>query len=230
MYHQCLTCGAVYPKGSVDVLDGCSKCGKARFSFTNQPMPEAELLELKRAANDDLGILMKEIFKRNMRVSKLSRDEKKIVGKETDGWFKVKMEDKVEREEVEREKVKREKVEVETKRPGPSISLEDAPMGEGISGHNIIDRLLRSSHERRTPEGKEKDVRKKTGKPVWDKLVRMAPGDIEVIRETEDGVYEIDLDRMFENVLNKTPVVMMESGVYLINLGSDLSRTQAEKR
>ena len=219
MYHQCLTCGAVYPKGSVDVLDGCAKCGKARFSFTNQPMPEAELLELKRAAKDDLGILMKEIFNRNMRVSKLSSDEKRIVGKDADGWFKVNMEDKVKKE-----------AEAKEREPRPSISLEDAPMGEGISDHNIIDRLTRSRDDGKPTKGKKEGIRKKMGKPVWDKRVRMAPGDVEVIRETEDGVYEIDLDRMLANVLNKTPVVMMESGVYLINLSSSFSRMEAGKR
>ncbi len=219
MYHQCLTCGAVYPKGSVDVLDGCAKCGKARFSFTNQPMPEAELLELKRAAKDDLGILMKEIFNRNMRVSKLSSDEKRIVGKESDGWFKVNMEDKVKKE-----------AEVEKREPRSSISLEDAPAGEGLSDHNLLDRLLQDRGKGKPTEEKVKGGKKKSGKPVWDKRVRMAPGDVEVIRETEDGVYEIDLDRMLANVLNKTPVVMMESGVYLINLSSSFSPMEAGKR
>ena len=223
MYHQCLTCGAVYPKGSVDVLDGCAKCGKARFSFTNQPMPEEELLELKRAAKDDLGILMKEIFNRNMRVSKLSRDEKRIVGKDADGWFKVNMEDKVKRE-AESE------LKIEAGISRASISLEDAPMGEGLSDHNLLDRLLQEKDEGKPVEERRKGGRIRTGKPVWDKRVRMAPGDVEVIRETEDGVYEIDLDRMLANVLNKTPVVMMESGVYLINLSSSISGMEAGKK
>ena len=77
--------------------------------------------------------------------------------------------------------------------------------------------------ERRAGEKTERKVGRKRmpGDPVWAGDVKMETSSIEVVRETEEGVYEIDLGRMMDSMLNKLPVVMMEKGVYLINLGSD---------
>jgi len=212
MYHQCLICGAVYTRGSPEVFEGCSRCGKAKFLFTRNPLPESELLELKKEAHDDLGILMKEIFNRNLNVSKLSRDEEKMVGEEPTGWVKVKMEDVpgIEESAVHDEHT------IPPVRHG--INMEDAPEGEGISERDVIGDLIESSRGKVPSNKPEKSMKERHRKPIWGKKVHMAPESLEVIRETEEGVYEIDLSRMLDKMLAKTPVVMVESGVYLIKL------------
>jgi len=212
MYHQCLICGAVYTKGAPEIFEGCSRCGKAKFSFTRNPLPESELLELKKEAHDDLGILMKEIFNRNLNVSKLSRDEEKMIGEEPTGWVKVKMEDVPGIEE----KVVRDEQVTPSVRHG--INIKDAPEGEGISERDVVEDLFEPVRENVSSEETKKPSRKRLRKPIWDKKVHMAPKSVEVIREMEEGVYEIDLSRMLDKMLAKTPVVMMESGVYLIKL------------
>ncbi len=42
-------------------------------------------------------------------------------------------------------------------------------------------------------------------------------GTMESIRETSEGVYEIDLELMLKTVQSNLPIVLMEKGVYLIN-------------
>ncbi len=211
MYHQCLICGAVYTRGSPEIFQGCSRCGKAKFSFTRNPLPEDELLELKKEANDDLGILMKEIFNRNLNVSKLSRDEAKMIGDESKGWVKVKMEDVP---GIEEKPVRDEKMAPSVRH---EINMKDAPEGEGISEKDVMKDIIEPNRAKSSKKT-EKPSRVKRKKPIWDKKIRMAPESVEVIRETEEGVYEIDLSRMLDKMLAKTPVVMMESGVYLIKL------------
>ncbi|MDP7265288.1 MAG: Zn-ribbon containing protein [Candidatus Thermoplasmatota archaeon] len=210
MYHQCLICGAVYTRGSPEIFEGCSRCGKAKFSFTRNPLPEGELLELKKEAHDDLGILMKEIFNRNLNVSELSSDESKMIGEEAKGWVKVKMEDVPGIEE------KAVHIEQTATSVRPRINMDDAPEGEGISEMDTMKDLY--PREKVSSGKPEITLQESRRKPIWGKKVHMAPESVEVIRETEDGVYEIDLSRMLDNMLAKTPVVMMESGVYLIKL------------
>jgi len=247
MYHQCLNCGSIYKRGSLDVLQGCRECGKSRFSFTRNPVPKEELMEMKRVSNDDLGILMKEIQDHNMQVSELSKAERELVGKKSAGWVKVRMEDETKGEtegEDERDTGRdtgrgteegEENIPLRDNRAErerfSDVDLGEIPSGLGISGEDVLDTYLRGEGgksrpargERRAGEKTERKVGRKRmpGDPVWAGDVKMETSSIEVVRETEEGVYEIDLGRMMDSMLNKLPVVMMEKGVYLINLGSD---------
>lgn len=216
MYHQCLICGAVYTRGSPEIFEGCSRCGKAKFSYTKNPLPESELLELKKEAHDDLGILMKEIFNRNLTVSELSGDEAEVVGEEPAGWVKVKIDDVPGIEEREF------RDELTTPHIRHGINMEDAPGGEGFSERDILEDLIKPAGEKPHTGKPEKPLLDRLRKPIWDRKVHMTPEAVEVIRETEEGVYEIDLGRMLDNMLAKTPVVMMESGVYLIKLNKNI--------
>ena len=155
---------------------------------------------------------MKEIFNRNLNVSKLSREEAEVIGEEPTGWVKVKMEDVP---GIEERPVR------DDPTPPPvrqGINLKNAPEGEGFSEMDIMENLIEPVREKESSVKPKKTFRKRLRKPIWDKKVHMAPESVEVIRETEEGVYEIDLSRMLDNMLVKTPVVMMESGVYLIKL------------
>lgn len=229
MYNQCLNCGAIYPKGSAELFQGCSRCGKAKFSFTNNPVPEDELLELKKEANDDLGLLMREIFDRNMVYSPLDERDEELIGSDTKGWIKVRVDDAPGRK---KESDGESGFHVDNERTAkdiPVVRLKDMPEGEGISDGDPIEEILRESKESKVPKDIEKRKRTKIGKPVWDRRVHIGRGAIEVVRETEEGVFEIDLGRMLDKMLRKTPVVMMEKGVYLINLGGGMEKKEARK-
>ena len=227
MYNQCLNCGAVYPKGSPEVFQGCSRCGKAKFSFTNNPVPVDELLELKKEANDDLGMLMREIFDRNMVYTRPDKRDEELIGQDTKGWIKVSVDDVPDRmKERGAERPPRDSGHSTEK---PLLSVEDMPEGEGISEGGLIEEILRENRKSETPKAPVKRKRKRVGKPVWDRRVRLGRGAVEVVRETEEGVFEIDLGRMLDKMLKKTPVVMMEKGVYLINLGGGMDKKGSRK-
>lgn len=222
MYHQCLNCGAVYARGSVDVINGCRECGMSKFSFTRNPLPREELLELKRISNDDLGVLMRDILNHNLSVSKLSKDEKKLVGKDSGGWVKVRVEDSTALPGKDKEPA-------EEKPMGDP--LEDVPGGLGISDGDSLDTFLRPKEDVSAPStapSPDTDQRKRKG-PSWGKRVRIESTSVEVVRETEEGVYEIDLGRMIDSVLHKLPVVMLKNGIYLINLHSSSGEGPIER-
>jgi len=229
MYNQCLNCGAVYPKGSAELFQGCSRCGKAKFSFTNNPVPEDELLELKKEANDDLGILMREIFDRNMVYSRPDKRDEELIGQDTGGWIKVRVDDvpdTIEESNAESGSPRRNS---DPSMDRPLLRVEDIPEGEGISDGDLIEEILRENRKSKAQEAPAKRKKKRLGKPVWDRRVRLGRGAVEVVRETEEGVFEIDLGRMLDKMLKKTPVVMMEKGVYLINLGGGMDKKDSRK-
>ncbi|MGQ0537118.1 MAG: OapC/ArvC family zinc-ribbon domain-containing protein [Methanobacteriota archaeon] len=62
MPHQCLSCGRVFASGSKELLKGCPSCQGTRFFFTNEPLGETDRQALIQKSNQDLRSLITELM------------------------------------------------------------------------------------------------------------------------------------------------------------------------
>ena len=62
MPHQCLQCGSVFPKGSREILKGCPSCGGTKFFFTQDPLSDGDLSQMRRSSEEEMRDLVKKVL------------------------------------------------------------------------------------------------------------------------------------------------------------------------
>ncbi|MGA1822741.1 MAG: Zn-ribbon containing protein [Thermoplasmatota archaeon] len=214
MPHQCLNCGSIIPRGSDQILKGCSDCGGKKFMYVETALPEKRRMELKKKADqvrdeilkktdDDLFRMLKE-----RGITSLDADMKEEIGTE---WVRISSKDEEttvssgsSRKGVEivppgedrksaRDMIKRYDKDLKEKVPSV-VKVEDE--------HEVI--LPREKPPRKTPRTRKKPKRGKRKK------------DAEVITIVEHGVYEINVEKL----LDDNPIIIQKDGSYLIHLPS----------
>jgi len=62
MPHQCLQCGSVFPEGSREILKGCPSCGGTKFFFTQAPLSDGDLTQMRRSSEEEMRELVKKVL------------------------------------------------------------------------------------------------------------------------------------------------------------------------
>jgi predicted nucleic acid-binding Zn-ribbon protein len=248
--HQCLNCGLVIPRGSQDILTGCSRCQGKKFMYVNRPMAEEKRLELKGKAEAVRDEILAKADKRLLSVL----EKKGVAGLEGtkftfqgsgDGWVRVKQEEAPHippEPEPKQEKAPSTKpsarslikdydkamVDAGKMRPIPDASPrtgEEPP--EGITFTRPIapepakpKKAMKKAKKALVTEGKA-DLKPK--RPKKRKKARKKD-DLGVITIVESGVYEIDVGKL----LDDSPIIIEKDGTYLIHLPS-LLEAKAKK-
>lgn len=239
MPHQCLNCGLVIPRGSQDILTGCSRCSGKKFMYVNRPMPEDKRLELKGKAEAVRDEILAHADQRLLTVL----EKKGMAGLEGskltfqgsgDGWVRVKSPDMAPPREAEASPI-------EPIAPKPSAkalikdydrAMEEAgrmkpvpdasPRKEGPEGITFT-RPIAPEPEPKKAKKPRKKVKKAEGpgkkakRPKRKaKAQKAVKDDIGVITIVESGVYEIDVMKL----LDDSPIIIERDGTYLIHLPS----------
>jgi len=227
MPHQCLNCGRIIEKGSKEILKGCTGCGGKKFMFVDAPLPQKEREDLKRKADrvrDEMIRKADPQFLEMLREKGIGNiDGTKVeMDKELgDDWVRVKMD---------------EAPEVEVAEADIDTELEVVrPPGDRPSAKDLISQFDRELEEKKkheavpetAPEMKTRPgPKRRPGRPK--KEIAEAPGvgkraprrkkerHVDVINIVEQGVYEIDVQRLLED----NPIVIQKDGSYLIHLPS----------
>lgn len=200
MPHQCLKCGSVFADGSPQILRGCPGCGGTRFFYTDKPITDEERSRLKEKANKDIKHLIQEMLTSGDTVP-IKIDEGSL---EKDEWIPLGIKSEVEPKEAQAQS----QLEVE-KRIMKSIEDLKFPK-EGklkrfrtTSKSDIQKELQKTAIKEKSPPAKEKEPEKK------DKGVA-------VITIDEEGVYDIDVEKLLEN----SPIIVKKDGSYMVHLPS----------
>jgi len=233
--HQCLNCGHIIPRGSDEILKGCSACGGKKFMFVDGPLPEKKRREIKRKADrvrdEILNRADDEIIEmlRERGIANISELSEQIGPEPDEGWIRLEPEpskDKVTVEDREYEVV-----------PGKRrsardlISEFDRDIEEKGTFRTAVEEAEKAkraySSEEKEPTGKVKKgrkgvVKRKRGKAREVKVEH----DVDVINIVETGVYEIDLDRLLED----NPIIVQKDGSYLIHLPSLFEKKKVRPR
>lgn len=240
MPHQCLNCGRIIEKGSKEILKGCSDCGGKKFMFVDQPMPESRRQELKVKADRVRDEMLKkadaELF-HELRDRGIGRiGGKKIEMDETLGedWVRISEEEEPE-----------DKIEI-GEGEGRS-EVEVVPTGERTSAKDLIKQFDMGRGEKETGEeekGEASAGKKKPGstrrkgrkgpkkKKAPSKKKKPAGGPVRkrddkaVISILEQGVYEIDVEKLLED----DPIVIEKDGSYLLHLPSIFKEGREKKK
>ncbi|MFO8050580.1 MAG: Zn-ribbon containing protein [Thermoplasmatota archaeon] len=232
MPHQCLNCGRIIEKGSKEILKGCSDCGGKKFMFVDQPMPESRRHELKEKADRVRGEMLKkadaELFHelRDRGIGHIGG--KKIEMDESLGEDWVRIRDESPEDEIEiGEGEGRSGVEVvpEDERTSARDLIKQFDMVRGEK--EIVEERKEGSEKKKVP-GKKKRAKPKKRAPS-KKKIPSAPktrDDKAVISILEQGVYEIDVEKLLED----DPIVIEKDGSYLLHLPSIFKEGREKKK
>ncbi|MEE9151259.1 MAG: Zn-ribbon containing protein [Thermoplasmata archaeon] len=205
MPHQCLKCGSVFADGSPQILRGCPGCGGTRFFYTDKPMSDDERNILKEKANKDIKHLIREMLTSSDAVP-IKIDEKSL---EKDEWMPLGVTSEAEPKEVDVQG----RLDIE-KRIMKSIEDLKFPK-EGRSKKfrftikGGIQKELKKSAVKVEPTASEAEEPKKDDR-------------VAVITIDEEGVYDIDVERLLEN----SPIVVSKDGTYMVHLPSVFNKVR----
>ncbi|MGA1819761.1 MAG: Zn-ribbon containing protein [Thermoplasmatota archaeon] len=228
MPHQCLNCGRIIEKGSKEILKGCTECGGKKFMFVDAPLPQKEREDLKRKAD---RVRDEMIRKADPHFLEILRE--KGIGDIEGG--KVEMDRELGEDWVRVQLDSASDVEISEADARTGLEVVRPP-GDRPSAKDLISRFDREREEKKKHEGvietgptrKAKQVSKARppGKPKKEApeapgVKRRAPRrkkekHVDVINIIEQGVYEIDVERLLED----NPIVIQKDGSYLIHLPS----------
>jgi len=233
--HQCLNCGHVIEKGSDEILKGCSQCGGKKFIFTSTPLSEDRRITLKKKAEEVRDSMLKKADPELLKILQ----EKGVT--ELDG-SSMEIESALGEEWVRVSPGGGEGVEIEEGSPETSLELVEG--GEKRrSARDLISEYDRKKNEALTAaatkeKGKEA-VRKVKGAPkkkgpgkrrtAARRAVKKGPdraGEVDVINIVEQGVYEIDVEKLLED----QPIIIQKDGSYLLHLPSLFREGRAKKK
>lgn len=215
MPHQCLKCGNVFPDGSQELLRGCSKCNGKRFFYTNKPVSKEEREKLTEQANKDFSSLIQNILTKDIQKKYEIGEEWTIISKED--IIKAKEEIKKEKftiksigdleKDFEKEELKPKFIGEKKEKIVKEISKEEIKKEKLVKE---VPRVETKKEEVKPKTIEEKMERKAIKVPVKRGEEFLIP---DVITKLEDGVYEIDLKTLMENV----SIVMQKDGSYKVH-------------
>lgn len=223
MPHQCLNCGNVIERGSDEILKGCTQCGGKKFIYTSQPMSQERRENLKKRADSVRDKMIKKADPELLKIlrekgmtdidgSKLEMDES--LGED---WVRYSPSDEDEKIEIE-PGISETSTEIVTSEKGRKKSARDL-IEEYDRKKKVLEEKVEPSDEIRKKRKVAKKKRK-TEKPSTKKPpAAVAPakkqkGDVEVINILEQGVYEIDVEKLLED----NPIIIEKDGTYLLHL------------
>ena len=206
MPHQCLNCGHIIPKGSYEILKGCSQCNGKKFIYvSSRPLSEKKREEIKERADrvraDMLGKIdssMLDIL-RERGISSVDGAQLQVDSELGHDWIRY--------EPLETEEFVIEEGEGDTE-----LELHVRPR----SAKDMITEYDSRMIKKEEPSGEKK---RKPGKPKKPKLKKKKPRipkkeGIDVIKIVEKGVYEIDVKGLLED----SPIIVQKDGSYLLHL------------
>ncbi len=217
MPHQCLNCGHVIERGSDEILKGCSQCGGKKFMFTSEPMSKERRESIKMRADEVRDKMLERADPELMKILK----DKGIT--DLDG-SKLEMDDSLGEDWVRYQPGKgEERVEIDegTSKTGAEI-VEPGPLKKR-SAKDLIKEYDKEK-EKKLPKKKEaKKVQKKhvskgavKKRTHSKKKIKTKVKDVDVINIVEQGVYEIDVEKL----LDDSPIIIQKDGSYLLHLPS----------
>jgi hypothetical protein len=224
--HQCLNCGHVIERGSDEILKGCSRCGGKKFMFTSQPMSEEARKNLKRKADKVRDKMIKkadpELLKilKDRGMTELDGDSLEMDESLGDEWVKY-----TPGEEEE------EKIELDEGRSRTGVEIVEG--GRKPSAKDLIkeyDRKLEKKVDKRKLRRGKRKVKKEA--PIPKKKATAAPRKratkpgVDVINIVEQGVYEIDVEKLLED----NPIIIQKDGSYLLHLPSLFKEGREKKK
>jgi len=227
MPHQCLNCGRIIEKGSKEILKGCTECGGKKFMIVDSPLPQKEREDLKRKADrvrDEMIRKADPHFLEMLREKGIGNIDGARVEMDKElgeDWVRVQMEGA----------------------PGVEVAEADIdtelevvrPAGDRPSAKDLISQFDRELEEKKklevvpesdTDRKAKKSPKRRPGRPKKEAveppgIQKRAPKrkkerHVDVINIIEQGVYEIDVQRLLED----NPIVIQKDGSYLIHLPS----------
>ena len=217
MPHQCLNCGQVIERGSDEILKGCSKCGGKKFMFTSEPMSKERRENIKMRADRVRDKMLEKADPELMKILK----EKGIT--DIDG-SKLEMADTFGEDWVRyRPGEGEEKIEIDEGKSRTGAEIVEPGIGDNRSAKDLIKEYDKEKEKDQHKEKEKKKVQKKRRskvavkkKPIPKKKVRSRKDEVDVIKIVEQGVYEIDVEKL----LDDNPIVIQKDGSYLLHLPS----------
>jgi predicted nucleic acid-binding Zn-ribbon protein len=210
--HQCLNCGSIIPRGSDQILKGCADCGGKKFMYVETALPEKKRMELKKRADEVRDEILKktddDLFRmlKDRGITTMNGDMKEEIGAE---WVRISS-----KEESTTVTGGSSRKDVTIIPPGDDrksardmIRKYDRDLKGKVSSTVRID----EEPEKKAPKGRSK---KKT--PRVKAPGRKRKKDAEVITIVEQGVYEINVEKL----LDDNPIIIQKDGSYLIHLPS----------
>lgn len=226
MPHQCLNCGHVIERGSDEILKGCSSCGGKKFMFTSQPMTEEARKNLKRKADK---VRDKMIKKADPELLKILKDRGMT---ELDG-DSLEMDESLGDEWVRYTPGEKEEEKIELDEGSSRTGLEIVEDGRKPSAKDLIkeyDKKMEKKVEKRKPRRGKRKVKKERTPPKKKAPASQKPGrtrsDVDVINIVEQGVYEIDVEKLLED----NPIIIQKDGSYLLHLPSLFKEGREKKK
>ncbi len=233
MTHQCLNCGKTILKGSDEILKGCEQCGGKKFIFVSSPLPQERRMDLLKQAETVRADLVRKADPELLRVlrergvTEVEGSTLELEPSPTGDWLRVRPRSgppqpaKAPTTPVPKA-IKEKEGPIE---PGPKKPSAKEIIFEFDRDH--LGKVL-PSPEPAAPVGPARKKRgKKASKPkkrvlkgarkkLDRKKVRIGPPPIGTVNVIEQGVYEIDIDRL----LRDDPIIIEDDGTYLIHLPS----------
>ncbi len=212
MPHQCLKCGSVFADGSPEILRGCPGCGGTRFFFTDKRMSDDERSKLQEQANKDIKHFIQEML-----TSEDIHVDIKHGKPRKEEWVQFTVVDD------EESGTKRKKVELSgpvTVRGDMVKSIEDLVFPkEG--------KTKKFKFKTKSEVKKSTEKAAKVTKPPAEEIPAPPPkpevvkeDTVAVISIDEEGVYEIDVEKLLE----KSPIIVQKDGSYVVHLPSVFKR------
>jgi predicted nucleic acid-binding Zn-ribbon protein len=206
MPHQCLKCGSVFADGSPQILRGCPGCGGTRFFFTESKMSDEERSKLQAQAKKDIKTFIQEMM--------------------TNDTIPINIKEKVadKKEWVQFTVVEEEKDGATEKK----VEVSDTVKSKGEIVKSIEDLVFPKQEKKKFKFSSKADKVKKPkkAKPVKAPAVKAAPApqkkakkkddSVAVITIDEDGIYDIDVERLMEH----SPIIVQKDGSYMVHLPS----------
>jgi predicted nucleic acid-binding Zn-ribbon protein len=223
MPHQCLNCGRIIKRGSNEILKGCKECSGKKFMYVDQPLSAEKREDLKRKADSVRDEMLRKADPELLEVLKqrgignIGDTEVEIDETLGDDWVRVRPS-------------KKGKVEITEGKAESGVEIVP-PDGERRSARDLINQFdMELESKKKGPEPEEVQVKppRKKGKVKKKKEVREVPRArsrkrtrkekeaVGVINIVEQGVYEIDVEKLLED----NPIVIQKDGSYLIHLPS----------
>jgi uncharacterized protein len=227
MPHQCLNCGRIIERGSNEILRGCNDCGGKKFMFVDTPLPQKKREDLKRKADEVRDEMLKKAdpdflnLLKEKGIGNLDGAQVEVDKKLGEDWVRVQMD-------------KDKDVEITEGGADSSLSVV-SPSDERRSAKDLIsqfDKKRKVPDEKPSdpkPVRKEKKSKKRSKEPVKEPVrARKGPKEkqVDVINIVEQGVYEIDVQRLLED----NPIVIQKDGSYLIHLPSLFKEGREKKK
>lgn len=243
MTHQCLNCGKTIPKGSDEILKGCEQCGGKKFIFVSSPLTQERRMGLLRQAETVRADLVRKADPELLRVlrergvTEVEGSTLELEPSPTGEWLRVRPRPApTQPTKAPSGPVPKVVKEVE----GPVVPAPRKPSAKEIIFEFDRDhkgkalpspeptasvRPARKPHVKKASKPKKR-VLKGARKKLDRKKVRIGPPPIGTVNVLEQGVYEIDIERL----LRDDPIIIEDDGTYLIHLPSLLKEGNQSRK